>query len=443
MTMPDIISLPRAPAVTEAAAAPRQAAAPAAAGGDGFAQTLADVIGPAESSAEGGKAAVVDAAEAEPVDSKAEVAPVIGKAAVVLDDLGRIAALLPMAAGTEGVAEAPTTEGAEPPSAAAVQAALAGVLPKAVVAPEGSGEEVPSEEIAEGETEETDPLAALGLGPAAQAATVALPVEGEGEAAVGQAVATVMAQGAMQPMMAAQVKPATPPTAPIGEAKAEDGKATEADGTDAPTEAREAVQRREAAGLTPVAVQAVDRQSVRTAVETVVDAVVETVAGVTAPTGQTPQQTVQVAAQMPAPAGFAAPAPIATDRPGWEGVLADRIAAELSGDGQQMDLELAPEHLGRLRIRLEMTDGQAQVRFVTETPEAARVIQQNEHRLSESLSRAGLSLGGQETASRDPQGDQRPARGEGVAARFLERPVEGLAAAIPGRAARGLVNLIA
>jgi flagellar hook-length control protein FliK len=146
---------------------------------------------------------------------------------------------------------------------------------------------------------------------------------------------------------------------------------------------------------------------------------------------------------LPAAAGFAAPAPIATDRPGWEGALADRIAAELSGDGQQMDLELAPEHLGRLRIRLEMTDGQAQVRFVTETPEAARVIQQNEHRLSESLSRAGLSLGGQETASRDPQGDQRPARGEGVAARFLERPVEGLAAAIPGRAARGLVNLIA
>ncbi len=440
MTMPDTIALPRAPAVTEAAAAPRHAAAPAAAGGDGFAQTLADVIGPAG----GDKGAEVVAAEAQPVDGKAEAEPAVAKAAVVLDDLGRIAALLPMTtAGAEGAVEAPEAEAVEPPPAAAVQAALAGVLPKAVVAPEGSGEALPDEELAEGETEETDPLAALGLGPAAQAVPATLPVAGEGEAAVGQAVAAVMAQGAMQPMMAAQAKPAAGPVLPIGEAKAEGGAASEADSADAPTEVGEAVQRREAAGLTPLAVQAVDRQAARAVVEPVADAVVETVAGVTAPTGQTLQQAVQVTAQVPAPAGFAAPAPIATDRPGWEGALADRIAAELSGDGQQMDLELAPEHLGRLRIRLEMTDGQAQVRFVTETPEAARVIQQNEHRLSESLSRAGLSLGGQETASRDPQGDQRPARGEGPAARFLERPVEGLAATIPGRAARGLVNLIA
>lgn len=442
MTMPDTISLPRAPAATEAAAAPRQASAPAAATGDGFAQTLADVIGPTEGGAEGGKAEVV-AAEAEPVVGKAAVEPVIAKAAVVLDDLGRIAALLPMA--PEAVADSPVAEGADPPPAVAVQAALAGVLPKAVVAPEGEGETGTGteEELAEGETEETDPLAALGLGPAAQAAVATLPVEGEGEAAIGQAVATVMAGGAMQPMMAAQVKPAATPALPLGEAKAEVGATPAAAGTDGASEIDATVQRREAAGLTPVAVQAVDRAAVRTAVETAVDAVVETVAGVTAPTGQTPQQAAQVVAQMPAPTGFAAPAPIATDRAGWEGALADRIAAELSGDGQQMDLELAPEHLGRLRIRLELTDGQAQVRFVTETPEAARLIQQNEHRLSESLSRAGLSLGGQETASRDPQGDQRPARGDGVAARFLERPVEGLAAAIPGRAARGLVNLIA
>lgn len=440
MTMPDTIALPRAPAVTEAAAAPRPAAAPAAAGGEGFAQTLANVMEPAE----GDKAAEIVAAEAEPVEGKAQAEPVVAKAAVVLDDMGRIAALLPMtAAGAEGLTEAPAAEGVEPPPAAALQAVLAGALPKAVVAPEGSGDTETDGELAEGETEETDPLAALGLGPAAQVATVALPVEGEGEAAVGQAVATVMAQGAMQPMMAAQVKPAVPPAPSLGEAKTEGGEVTEVEGTDAPTEAREAVQRREAAGLTPVAVQAVDRQAARAAVEAVADTVVETVAAPPAPTGQTPQQAVQVTAQVPAAAGFVAPAPIATDRPGWEGALADRIAAELSGDGQQMDLELAPEHLGRLRIRLEMTDGQAQVRFVTETPEAARVIQQNEHRLSESLSRAGLSLGGQETASRDPQGDQRPARSEGVAARFLERPVEGLAATIPGRAARGLVNLIA
>jgi flagellar hook-length control protein FliK len=288
--------------------------------------------------------------------------------------------------------------------------------------------------MAEGEAEDTDPLAALGLGPAAQVATATLPVEGEGEAAVGQAVATVMAQGAMQPMMAAQVKPAATPALPMGEATAEGGEATEADGTDAPTEAREAVQRREAAGLTPLAVQAVDRQAARAAVEAVVDTAVETVAAATAPTGQTPQQAAQVTAQLPAAAGFAAPAPIATDRPGWEGAIAERIEAELSGDGQ-IELDLTPEHLGRLKIRLDMVDGQTMVRFVTETPEAARLIQQNEHRLSESLSRAGLSLGGQETASRDPQGE-RQARGGGEGGGMIyERPAEAKVGTMRCRAA--------
>jgi flagellar hook-length control protein FliK len=189
-----------------------------------------------------------------------------------------------------------------------------------------------------------------------------------------------------------------------------------------------------------------DRQAARAGAEPQGDAVPEGVTGitaaVTAAAGQVPQQAAQAVMPTQGAVTFAAPAPIAVDRPGWEGAIADRIAAELSGDGQQIDLEIAPEHLGRLKIRLDMTDGQAQVRFVTETPEAARLIQANEHRLSDALSRAGLSLGGQETTSRDPQGD-RPTRGEGPAARFLERSVDVQAAPLPGRMGRGLVNLIA
>lgn len=433
MTMPDTIALPRAPAVTEAVAAPRTVAAPAtAADGNGFAQTLADVIGPETG---GAKADIVAGADA--------AAPVIAKADVVLDDMGRIAALLPVSASAaEGAVDAPATDGADIPPAAAVQAVLAGAVPKAVIALEGAGGETLGEESAEAEAEDADPLAALGLGPAAQVAPVPLPVEGEAETAVGQAVAVVVAQGAMQPMMAAQTKPASGPALPLAEAKLDGEQSPEADGVDAATKAAEVVQRREAAGLTPMAVPPVDRPAARTGGEPVVNAVVETLAAATAPTGQAAPQAGQVTAQATVAAGFSAPAPIATDRAGWEGALADRIAAELSGDGQQMDLELAPEHLGRLKIRLEMTDGLAQVRFVTETPEAARVIQANEHRLSDALSRAGLSLGGQETTSRDPQGD-RPARGEGPATRFLERPVDVQTAPMPGRAGRGLVNLIA
>ena len=68
----------------------------------------------------------------------------------------------------------------------------------------------------------------------------------------------------------------------------------------------------------------------------------------------------------------------------------------------------------------------------------------------ESLSRAGLSLGGQETTSRDPQGDP-SARGGRAGGLAVERPAEartsalvgGLSGGAAGTAARGLVNLIA
>lgn len=165
-------------------------------------------------------------------------------------------------------------------------------------------------------------------------------------------------------------------------------------------------------------------------------------------------------ARMPDPAATAAPlpgatpmqaaatptAPVAMDRPGWEGVVTERIVAELSQDGQQIELELSPDNLGGLKIRLEVSDGQAQVRFVTETPEAARLIQQNEHRLSESLSRAGLSLGGHDSASRDAQQQQgdrsgQPApRGAEIAFQRSGEPRPGM---VPQRAQVGLVNLMA
>lgn len=445
MTMPDTLAIPRSPAVTEAAVGLPGVGGPvvAAGGGDGFAQTLADVMGP-----EG----AVQAGAGEAVAGKAEAAGSVA----MLDDLGRMAALLPGGqgdtAGEGAVAEAG--------SAGALQDALATVLPR-VMLPSGDASEAENSLVVTDDgAEVADPLAALGLGPLAAAAPAVLP-EGEAEVAVGQAVAAAMTGGAMQPMMQPMIRAQGNPQAAATGAAATGSAATGAaeggaeaatgiegsgDGADAPTVAGEVVARREAAGLTPVAVPATDRQAARAGAEPQGDAVPEGVTGitaaVTAAAGQVPQQAAQAVMPTQGAVAFAAPAPIAVDRPGWEGAIADRIAAELSGDGQQIDLEIAPEHLGRLKIRLDMTDGQAQVRFVTETPEAARLIQANEHRLSDALSRAGLSLGGQETTSRDPQGD-RPTRGEGPAARFLERSVDVQAAPLPGRMGRGLVNLIA
>lgn len=152
---------------------------------------------------------------------------------------------------------------------------------------------------------------------------------------------------------------------------------------------------------------------------------------------------------MPGATPQAGPMPgtaLAMERPGWEAALVERITAEMSDDGQEIELELAPERLGQLRIRLEVIDGQAQVRFVTETTEAARLFQQNEHRLSESLTRAGLSLGGHDSTSRDAPGqgrDDRSERGMRATGMILERTDPSRPGAAMLRPGQGLVNLIA
>lgn len=389
-------------------------------------------------------------------------------AQVMLDDLAQTVALLPAAAaeGAEGAAAEAPAEGAEPVPAAALQALLAGVVkPGAPVVTEdvGEGEVVATEEDAEGETEEpvaeeavTDPLLALGLAPVAPATTPL--AEGEGEKAVAAAVSTALAGGIVQPMQA--MRPVRTAALPPGMETAQTAAATGMETSSQAIEGnRPDFAKGEGNGAYPggrrdmpviqQAIQAAERPAARAAeaaaqaLEKAADASATPAQQGAQPLPQSgqamTQNTLAATAMMPGN-----PAPIAMNRPGWEGAIADRIEAELSGDGQ-IELDLTPEHLGRLKIRLDMVEGQTMVRFVTETPEAARLIQQNEHRLSETLSRAGLSLGGQETASRDPQGE-RQARGGGEAGGLIhERPVEAKVGtlAVPGRAAPGLVNLVA
>jgi flagellar hook-length control protein FliK len=467
MTMPDAIAILRAPAMPEAspqAAAPVAAGAAtgAATGGDGFAQTLAGAMRP-DGATDGATAA--GAAMTPVTTGAAEEAAQTDAPGVTLDDLGKVATLLPGVAPTIAVLEEAAallpgagTETPAPdapvPNGTALTPTVAVALKTALVGATAEGEtETPGEDAAatDGEVSaETDPVAALAAATAPAAPPPVTAPDGEGAAALGQAVSAAPAGGAMQPMMQAQVRPATP--ASVLAAEAGDG-ATEAAGevpevasATGSVAAAEAAQRREMAGLTPTLAQAAERAMAVPGAEAAVEAAVEAVASAPAG-GAAPSQTLPQGAAPPAMAGgmpsFGPAGPILTDRPGWETALADRISAELSGDGQQIDLELAPDHLGRLKIRLDMSDGQALVRFVTETPEAARLIQQNEHRLSEAMTRAGLSLGGQETASRDPQGDQRPARGDGLGGRFLERATDGVVAAATRPAQRGLVNLIA
>ncbi len=148
---------------------------------------------------------------------------------------------------------------------------------------------------------------------------------------------------------------------------------------------------------------------------------------------------------------------VRTDLPGWERVLTERIAADLSEDGQEIELSLNPEKLGPLRIKLEMVDGLAQVKFITATPEAARVFTEAQHRLSEGLARAGVDLGSQSAQSGAQSGGQsagqggaqRGGDGQGVPrgrmTEFMTRSgrIEAGDAPALRRAGAGLVNLMA
>ncbi|MFD1808729.1 flagellar hook-length control protein FliK [Gemmobacter lanyuensis] len=63
-----------------------------------------------------------------------------------------------------------------------------------------------------------------------------------------------------------------------------------------------------------------------------------------------------------------------TARSDWTQAVAGHVIAKVEEGG--LELDLAPEHLGRLRVRVEMVDGAARVTFVTETAEAARLLQE-------------------------------------------------------------------
>lgn len=126
-------------------------------------------------------------------------------------------------------------------------------------------------------------------------------------------------------------------------------------------------------------------------------------------TGSAPQ-----AAMTATPAPTAPPpAVIDTALAGWETRFTEHLTARLSESGQSIEITLAPETLGPVTITVEMADGAAQVQIVTETPEAARLFQHAEHRLADSMAKAGLMLAGQDTSSRNPRDSNRDGRPRG------------------------------
>lgn len=102
-------------------------------------------------------------------------------------------------------------------------------------------------------------------------------------------------------------------------------------------------------------------------------------------------------AQPPQSSGPVALPQVDTARSDWTQAVAGHVIAKVEEGG--LELDLAPEHLGRLRVRVEMVDGAARVTFVTETAEAARLLQEAQGKLGHSLSQSGLTLAAHEARS--------------------------------------------
>jgi flagellar hook-length control protein FliK len=143
-----------------------------------------------------------------------------------------------------------------------------------------------------------------------------------------------------------------------------------------------------------------------------------------------------VPASVDAPQQITDPVVISTTDPNWEVEFVDSIVAQVSGENAVIDLALTPENLGKVEVRIELRDGRADVSFVTETREAARLFTQSEGRLSDLMQRHGLDLAGQDSSHREapsrPSGNTRS-----------QQSVEGEPIVPTRQAPEGRVNLVA
>lgn len=97
--------------------------------------------------------------------------------------------------------------------------------------------------------------------------------------------------------------------------------------------------------------------------------------------------------QSSAPTQIQTQTPLDMSQPDWAEKLVEEVSLQPMGRGDTLTLTLTPERLGPMQVRLEMQDGQTHVHFITETPEAARLLTEAQSRLADLMSRAGVDLG--------------------------------------------------
>lgn len=76
----------------------------------------------------------------------------------------------------------------------------------------------------------------------------------------------------------------------------------------------------------------------------------------------------------------------------WQEKLGARLSASIDRGEQEIDLQLHPKSLGKLKISLAMAEGELRVKMVAETSLTASLLSDAEARLAQSLEQSGLRL---------------------------------------------------
>jgi len=77
----------------------------------------------------------------------------------------------------------------------------------------------------------------------------------------------------------------------------------------------------------------------------------------------------------------------------WTEMLLQRVKNGLSGGKDQLDFQLNPRNLGKMRISLVMQNDRTNIQILTETSAAASMLSDSESRLAQMLEASGLRLG--------------------------------------------------
>ena len=82
-----------------------------------------------------------------------------------------------------------------------------------------------------------------------------------------------------------------------------------------------------------------------------------------------------------------------TAKDNWTEMLLQRVKNGLSGGKDQLDFQLNPRNLGKMRISLIIQNDRTNIQILTETSAAASMLSDSESRLAQMLEASGLRLG--------------------------------------------------